>query len=75
LIDILNDLKKRILYREDSINQLQYDLDDTEVRKSALISTELKTLVDKRIAQQSKVKNTATGKLNSVPEKPLVLKH
>jgi hypothetical protein len=50
LIDILNDLKKRILYREDSINQLQYDLDDTEVRKSALISTELKTLVDKLIA-------------------------
>lgn len=50
LITYLNELKHKIQNREDSISKLQYDLDDTEVRKSNLISTELKTLVDKLIA-------------------------
>lgn len=50
LIKLLQELKQKITVREDTINRLQYDLDQTEVKKSSIISKELKSLVDKLIA-------------------------
>jgi hypothetical protein len=50
LINKLEELKVKLTLRETSINTLQIDLDNTEIKKAQAISAELKTVVDKLIA-------------------------